>query len=157
MASKFKYLWKAIFEHDGEHHIITQPRDDKYSKHNPEAEWNPSSFRDFQEYFDEHPDQLVEFRLETGDSCDYEEWGVCFDDGRVHVQHGWKDESGLWHMSIIHKEESRLYNLRPIYYRQCESEIVNGEMRGSRVLNYTIGYQGNLETGENVKYELPVA
>ena len=48
--SKFKYLWRAVFQKK----TITQHPEDKYSRHNPDAEWNPSSFRDFQNYFDNH-------------------------------------------------------------------------------------------------------
>ena len=47
-----KYKWIANFKKKA----IIQPDDDRYSKYDPEAEWNPSSFRDFQDYFDEHKD-----------------------------------------------------------------------------------------------------
>lgn len=43
----FKYRWTAEFEDAS---FITQPEDDRYSKHDDNAEWNPSSFRDIQEH-----------------------------------------------------------------------------------------------------------
>ena len=43
------WKWEARFL-DGK--VITQPDDDKYSKHDDSKEWNPSSYRDFLDYFD---------------------------------------------------------------------------------------------------------
>ena len=61
MFDKFKYLWSARFANG---HTITQHPQDLYSKHNPESAYNPSSFRDFLDYAEKHPDvQVVEFRL----------------------------------------------------------------------------------------------
>ena len=44
----FKFLWKATFKGK----VICQHPDDKYSKFDPEASYNPSSFRDFLDYFE---------------------------------------------------------------------------------------------------------
>lgn len=149
MGSKFKYLWQAVFVDDnGGSHTITQPPDDKYSKHDPEAEWNPSAFRDFQEYFDNHQDELREFRLDG----EKDSWILSLQHATVTIFHAYKDEDG-WHRDIVHSEERHLENIRPIYYRKCESQIVGGELVGSTVLGYVIGYQGNLPSGENVQYE----
>lgn len=42
-----KYLWSALYK-DG--HTIDQPVDDRYSQHDDNAEYNPSSFRDLLDY-----------------------------------------------------------------------------------------------------------
>lgn len=42
-----KYLWSGIFANGV---VIDQSADDKYSKHDDEAEWNPSAFRDLLDY-----------------------------------------------------------------------------------------------------------
>lgn len=48
----FKYLWEATFNDD---HMISQPADDRYSKHDDTAEHNPSAFRDLLDYQETSP------------------------------------------------------------------------------------------------------
>ena len=43
-----KYKWVARFKKK----TISQPSDDRYSKYDPKSEYNPSSFRDFLDYFE---------------------------------------------------------------------------------------------------------
>jgi len=56
-----EYLWTATFA-DG--HIIKQPEDDKYSKHNSELEHNPSAFQDIYDY--QETSTLYKFTLSNG-------------------------------------------------------------------------------------------
>lgn len=58
----FHYLWTAIFA-DGTH--IHQPPDDRYSKHDDMAEYNPSAFRDILDKMQES--KLVGFDLSSTD------------------------------------------------------------------------------------------
>lgn len=70
----FKYHWEATFK-DG--HMITQPADDRYSKHDDKAEHNPSAFRDILDYLEQSPleffalvgqdRQIFAVSLETGE------------------------------------------------------------------------------------------
>jgi hypothetical protein len=74
-----KYLWTARFK-DG--HIISQPKDDHYSKHNDTADWNPSAFRDIQEY---QKAPLISFEL-VNTSIERDRTAVLLDDGSfVHL------------------------------------------------------------------------
>ena len=59
MTDGQRYRWQAIFA-DGER--ITQPDDDRYFKHDPTKEYNPSAFRDVEEKRQETP--LVAFVLQ---------------------------------------------------------------------------------------------
>ena len=58
MTDGQRYRWQAIFS-DGTR--ITQPDDDRYSKHDPTKEHNPSAFRDVEDKAKETP--LVAFVL----------------------------------------------------------------------------------------------
>ena len=61
--SLFPFLWQAKFA-DG--HSVRQDPQDRYSKFDPKATYNPSSFRDFLDYSEANPDTpLMEFRLEN--------------------------------------------------------------------------------------------
>lgn len=58
MTDGQRYRWQAIFS-DGTR--ITQPDDDRYSKHDPTKEHNPSAFRDVEDKRESTP--LVAFVL----------------------------------------------------------------------------------------------
>lgn len=138
--SKFKYLWRANFIKK----VITQHPEDKYSGYNPDAEWNPSSFRDFQNYFDGHSGELLSFQL-VGKNKVY----------TVDLTRAWSpiiycDEEGRWGTekhTVIYKEKRPLKDVRIIYYRNMEADIVDGVMGESRVVGYVLGYQGIDENG----------
>ena len=133
--SKFKYLWRANFIKK----TITQHPEDKYSGYDPDAEWNPSSFRDFQNYFDGHSGELVSFEL-VGDGIKY----------TVDLTRPWSpiiysDEEGRWGSethTLLHREKRPLRNVRIIYYRNMETTIENGVFGKPRVVSYALGYQG---------------
>ena len=71
-----KYLWSGHFA-DGT--VIQQPHDDRYSKHDDNAEQNPTAFRDLQDYMDKSP--LVLFCV----SDDVSEYWVDLVNGRFIV------------------------------------------------------------------------
>lgn len=140
--SKFKYLWRAVFAKK----IITQHPEDKYSKHNPEAEWNPSSFRDFQDYFDKNPNELMSFELVSKDSI------YTVDLSRPWSPTIYSDIEGRWGNithTLLHREKRPLRDVRIIYYRNMENTIIDGELSEPRVLGYVLGYQGLDENGNN--------
>lgn len=139
---KFKYLWKATFKN----RVITQHPEDRYSKYDPKAEHNPSSFRDFQEYFDKHPDELIGFELVSRDAI------YTVDLTRPWCPMIYLDERGRWGAekhTVIHREKRPLRDVRIIYYRNMENTITNGVFGEPRVIGYVIGYQGIDNNGNN--------
>ena len=146
---KFKYLWKATFKGK----TIAQHTPDLYSKHNPKAEWNPSSFRDFVEYFEEHPTELLKFELISPEETfeinlsDQEKPKIlCERRGR------W----GSITNTLLHKEKRPLRNVRIIYYRDMEATVVGAKFVEPRVLGYVIGYQGIDANGNNRQKKISV-
>lgn len=145
--SKFSYLWRAVFNKK----IINQHFEDKYSKHDPNSEHNPSSFRDFQDYFENHKEELVSFEL-VGKGKVY----------TVDLTRPWSpiiylDEKGRWGAekhTLLHREKRPLKNVRIIYYRNMELDIINGEQGEPRVASYVLGYQGLDEKGNCRKKEI---
>lgn len=139
-----KYRWLAVFEHK----VIGQPEDDRYSKHNPDADWNPSSFRDFQDYFDEHPSELQHFELWGQDDMYYVDFWT--DPKKPMIKHLKKGSSwGSDEETILEREKSPLKDLRVIYYRNMQMTIKNGQTSSPEVLGYVLGYQGIDKSGKN--------
>ena len=133
--SKFKYLWRANFLKKS----IVQHPEDKYSRYDPDAEWNPSSFKDFQNYFDGHCGELISFELVGMDKV------YTVDLTRAWCPIIYSDERGRWGSekhTLIHREKRPLTNVRIIYYRNMETTIENGVVGEPRVVSYTLGYQG---------------
>ena len=147
--SKFKYLWRANFIKK----TITQHPEDKYSGYNPDAEWNPSSFRDFQNYFDNHSGELISFELVSKDKV-----------YTVDLTRNWcpviySDEEGRWGNNIhtlLHREKRPLRDVRIIYYRNMENTIVDGVFGEPRVVGYVLGYQGIDKNGNSRKKMITV-
>lgn len=143
----FAYLWRAEFS-DG--HIVTQDPDDRYSRHNSKAEWNPSSFRDFIDYAEEHPDARLEKFCLFGAEKTYT---VIFKDRPVIMY----DETNRYGVQTKHYEwykcKRELTNLRPIYYRHMSLDMLTGK---KELMYYVIGFQGNEANGSNFKKELKV-
>lgn len=143
MEKKFKYLWRAAFKKK----VINQHPQDLYSKRNPKAEWNPSSFRDFQDYFDEHKTELDSFGLWSDGDCylvDFTKTG--YPEIRM-LKKGknWASDKTI----VLHREKRPLTNIRIIYYRNMETTIADGVVGEPRVLSYTLGYQGVDKNGNN--------
>lgn len=140
--SKFKYLWRANFLK----RTITQHPEDRYSRFDPEAEWNPSSFRDFQNYFNGHSGELLSFEL-VGDGIVY-----TIDLARPWCPIIYSDEKKRWgaeEHTLIHREKRPLRDVRIIYYRKMEADVTNGLVGEPRVAGYVIGYQGLDSNGNN--------
>ena len=133
--SKFKYLWRANFLKK----TITQHPDDKYSRFDPDAEWNPSSFRDFQNYFDGHSGELRSFELVGEDKV------YTVDLSRAWCPIIYVNEKGRWGSekhTLLHREKRPLRNVRIIYYRNMETTIKDGVFDNPQVVSYALGYQG---------------
>lgn len=146
---QFKYLWSAKFANG---HIVRQHPNDLYSKHNPKASHNPSSFRDFLDYAESHPDvPVVEFKLSNKDKA----YTVGFEQpGRPVIYY---DENNKYGIPTKHYERFKckrdLTNIRPIYYRQMEMDLLTGE---KRCLGFVIGFQGNESNGNNYQKTINV-
>ena len=147
--SKFRYLWRAVFKK----RVIRQHPEDRYSKHVDGAEYNPSSFRDFQEYFDKHQEELEYFEL-VGESS-----VLTVDLFRPWAPVIYIDEYGRYgshKKTVLHKEKRPLKDVRIIYYRNMETTIVDGNMGEPKVIGYTVGYQGTDSNGNNRKKTVTV-
>lgn len=140
---KFKYIWRANFRRK----IITQHPLDLYSKHDPEAEWNPSSFRDFMDYFEGHKSELDMFGLWSDNDCylvDFTKEGYPMIKV-IKKGKNWASDKEI----ILHREKRELSDIRVIYYRTMENTIVDGKLGEPRVVSYSIGYQGLDRNGNN--------
>lgn len=145
---QFKYLWSVRFANG---HTITQHPQDLYSKHNPESDYNPSSFRDFLDYAEKHPDvPVVDFVLFNKEKT----YKVVINTVRPVITY---DERNRYGISTKHCELFRckrdLTNIRPIYFRRMEKNVMTGE---TRILHYVIGFQGNESNGNNYQKTLNV-
>ena len=84
----FSYLWSAKFANG---HVVRQRPDDTYSKHDPKRDHNPSSFRDFLDYVESHPDvPVLEFKLSNKDKA----YTVSFENPKRPVMY--YDETWKW-------------------------------------------------------------
>lgn len=119
-----KYLWSGIFANGT---VIDQPKNDLYSKHDPDAEWNPSAFRDLQDY----QDNVCTLKIFQLDSYDHHvsvnlltgEWFM--DDKRFFM-----DENDI-------NSERKL-----IYYRTMQRYNNDGVWDDEPVVvSFTIGYE----------------
>lgn len=142
LYKNFKYLWRAEFDNG---HVIKQDPDDLYSKHNPKAEYNPSSFRDFLEYQEQHPDaKLVKFCLFNDSIC----YTVSFvKKNRPSITY---DETNRYGFPVKHHDwynsKRDLSDARPIYFRRMALDVLTGK---KELLYYAIGFQGNEANGRN--------
>ena len=131
MTDGQRYKWQAIFA-DGER--ITQPNDDRYSKHDPTKEYNPSAFRDVEDKRESTP--LVAFVLRdiTDDSQ-----AVLLDlEARIFYVNNMPLK--------LAGDEQFIYdiNCKPaelIYYRTMEQKMSDGSK--PTVKSHTIGYRYN--------------
>ena len=131
MTDGQRYRWQAIFS-DGTR--ITQPDDDRYSKHDPTKEYNPSAFRDVEDKREKTP--LVAFVLRdvTDDSQ-----AVLLDlEARIFYVNNMPLK--------LAGDEQFIYDIngKPaelIYYRTMEQKMKDGSR--PIVKSHTIGYRYN--------------
>ena len=145
----FAYLWEAKFANG---HIVRQHPQDLYSKHNPESDYNPSSFRDFLDYVEKHPDVPVAyFKLANKEKS----YTVSFENPKRPIIY--YDEINKYGIPTKHYEWFRckrdLTNVRPIYFRRMEMDVMTGE---KRCLGFVIGFQGNESNCNKYKKEINV-
>ena len=149
--AKYKYMWLAVFD-DGR--IIRQHPEDKYSKHDPEAETNPTSFRDYQDYCEEHnPKEFVLYNDSE------KEYGVLFSERPViYTRKIYAGDNGIIIRppEAIYREPEALTNVRVIYYRNMETTITTDGRQNTKVLGYVIGYQGLDKNGNNRQKKITV-
>lgn len=145
----FKYMWQAEFA-DG--HIVKQHPQDLYSKHDPNLPSNPSSFRDFLDYFERHQNELRKFILTNEEQV----VSVLFPENgkpEIHV-----DDINRWGSvkhNVFARQKRPLTNVRPIYYRDMEMSLTPYGQK-TRVTGFMVGYQGNDEHGKNVQKTVTV-
>lgn len=143
-AQPLKYLWTAYFEDGLE---IQQPANDRYSKHDDEAEWNPSAFRDVLEA-QEKGNKLTSFELTRvyGYAQIGEVFWVNLEDGRFAVS----NDGGL--DSYFKMEDEPLTDRKLIYHRIMRQEFTDGEPGEPFVHQYAIGYEGKDSDGKVHKH-----
>lgn len=140
-----RILWSAVFE-DG--HIIDQPQDDKYSKHDETAEWNPSSFRDLLEY--EEISKLKWFHL-----LETKKRSVTIRNGHDVTSHAriWalNAQTGDFYLDgVKFRLDDWQGDRKLIYFRKMLRDNIDGEWQEPRVASYNFGYEYN-ENGKTVK------
>ncbi len=127
-----KYLWEATFK-DGT--MISQPPDDRYSKHDDTAEHNPSAFRDL---LDHQETSELEFFALVGQ--DRQIYAVSLDTGEFFV-------NGTTFMLDQPLEE--LKDRKLIYFR---TNRVNMQTHEQYTHAFNFGYEGkHPESGKIVK------
>jgi len=128
----FKYLWEATFNDE---HMISQPADDRYSKHDDKAEHNPSAFRDLLDYQETSP--LQTFALVGQDRQIY---AVSLKTGQFFI-------NGTTFMLDQPLEE--LTDRKLIFYRTMRLNTASNEQY---TYAYNYGYEGkHPESGKIVK------
>jgi hypothetical protein len=139
MTDGQRYRWQAIFS-DGER--ITQPDDDRYSKHDPTREHNPSAFRDVEDKRENTPLAAFVLRDVTDDSQ-----AVLLDlEARIFYVNNMPLK--------LTGDEQFIYdiNCKPaelIYYRTMEQKMSDGSK--PVVKSHTIGYRY-----DNVSYVIVI-
>lgn len=122
VSKPLEYLWTAYFEDET---VIEQPEDDRYSKHDPNSEWNPSAYRD------------VLDKIESGVAVDL---FVLVGDGTVHtldLVHGKFTIDG----TEIELENDCRNPRKLIYYRTVEKDYIDGIETDARITAYSFGYE----------------
>jgi len=132
-----KYLWTVVFE-DG--HEIKQPSNDHYSKHDDIAEWNPSAFRDIQEYSD--TSNVWVFYLDSVGKLS-ERYYCDLKQGLFTAY----NPNGTTPLALSLENEP-LSDRKLIYYREMQQDSVDGSISEPYVVRYAIGYEGKNSLGK---------
>lgn len=125
-----KYLWSAVME-DG--FVINQPFDDRYSKHDDNAEWNPSAFRDILEY--DKPVSI--FML-------YEPFTASVWSLNLHTGTFYHNGVKTLQKRAVKPTEPKL-----VYYRNVEQNYIDGEAQEPEVVEYCFGFEYKKKDGTN--------
>lgn len=128
-----KYLWRARFENGG---AIDQPEDDRYSKHDDEAEHNPSAFRDILDY--EKVSPLVWFEL-NGVGMEEKDYAVNLVHGVFVI-----DGNAIY----LEQPNEELRDRKLIYFRTMRKNLMTGEVE---CVAYNYGYEGKDDKGRVIK------
>lgn len=148
---QLKYLWQATFQGAPDSkHVITQRADDRYSKHDDSLEQNPSSYRDFLDYFEVHESDLRWFDLisaKTGKLC----YRVRFWNIKPDITKAMNiaDPYG----EIIHDGKVAVTHCRPIYSRRVEHNLDTGK---KEILHYELGYTGKQDNGAPYSFSMTI-
>ena len=132
-----KYLWEATFR-DG--HVIEQPVDDKYSKHDDKLPHNPSAFRDILDYQEKSP--LAFFALIGKDLPNV--YAVSMATGEFYVN------NTTFH---VNEELEELGKRKLIYYRTQQANLETGDVQ---IVSYNFGYEAKDNNGKTVKKVLTI-
>lgn len=128
-TAKLTKLWKAYFPNGAS---IFQNKDDRYSKHDDNAEHNPSAFRDILDY----PLDPYWFTLEDETKTVA---GVDLSEGKFIVgpDYNW-----------FSLESEPLTDRKLIYFRDINWEQIDGVTQDPYVVRYAIGYEGKNPEGK---------
>jgi len=126
-------LWSVYFE-DG--HIIDQSEDDRYSKHDDTAEWNPSAFRDILDYEEKSPIKFFHLLDQTKMNGIY---SVDLSTGEFSI------DSKTFRLDDA--ESPR----KLIYFRNMDRDNIDGVWQEPRVVSYNFGYEYKNNKGKTVK------
>lgn len=132
-----KYLWTAYFKDNA---AISQPADDRYSKHIEGAEHNPSAFRDVLDYAEKI--LLVGFMLSDGERFYY------VDLVRAEFVIGFHNDMKFnIGDSKFHLEDTPLTDRKVIFFRQVRQDYIDGAAQEPYVARYCFGYEGKNAQG----------
>lgn len=149
---ELKYLFEAKFE-DGS--LFEQPVNNRYSKHDENAEHNPSAFRDVMD----REDELVEFSL-VGDGHRYSvnlKTGHFTVDGAVIHIHDQFDNPHNEKLTLIYfRETVKEFDQNTFIDKDGNLVTEEGETRHF-VKRYFIGWKFYRENGEKVERTLAVS
>lgn len=137
VSAPLKYIWTAYFD-DGV--ILEQPADDRYSKHDENAEHNPSAFRDIIDH--QKKAKLIYFDINDGTFA----YGVDLPTGRFGI-------NGTW-FSL--ETDDVLKDRKLDYWRGVQRDDVfnpDGSVTEGEpyVYAYFFGYTGTNSKGEKVQ------
>jgi len=146
VSEPLKYLWTAYFE-DGK--IISQPEDDRYSKHDDSFTHNPSAFRDLLDY--EKVSKLIYFDINDGIFA----YGVDLPSGRFGI-------NGTWFS--IEDQDAPLHSRKLVYLREVKQDSVftgsvaapKVDVQAPVVTGYYFGFEGINPKGEKVTKTIKV-
>ena len=137
VSEPLKYVFTGYFD-DGK--VLEQPADDRYSKHDDNAEHNKTAFTDLIEY--QKRAKLIYFDINDGTFV----YGIDLPSGRFGI-------NGTWFS--IEEQGEPLADRKVVYFREVEKKseifpdgtVVEGE---PEITAYYFGYEGKNSRGKKV-------